>query len=84
MLRTVVLAVCAVEALMAAGVVVGGFTSNSDAAGDAMAAGYALIAAAAAVVFVVPAALLAWARKWLPFALALTLPPALLIVAAAA
>ena len=84
MLRKVVLAICAVEALMAAGVVIGGFTARSDAAGEAMAVAYALIAAAAVVVFVIPAALLAWAKKWLPFALALTAPPALLIVVAAA
>ncbi len=49
------------------------FTVSSDAAGEGMARGFGLIAIIGSLIFSLPALLLAWANKYLNFALVLAL-----------
>lgn len=73
--RIAVLVLCALETLAVAVVLVGAFTVSTDLAGEGMAYAYALAILLLWLLFVLPAAILAWRRQWLWVAAALAILP---------
>lgn len=72
-MRALVLMLCILQTVLIAGIAYGGMTVDSDPAGNAMAQGFATLAAIAFVGFTLPAATLAWFDKLVPLALLLSL-----------
>jgi hypothetical protein len=80
MLRKTVQVIGVVEGVLLLGIIVLVITSNSDPAGDAMAAAFGTLAAIALAVFVFPALLAVRKNRFLKLALALVVLPPLAIM----
>jgi hypothetical protein len=81
-LRFIVLAIGGLEAVASLGVIVLFMSGSPDPLGAAIARGIVALIAIPLIACVLPALILGWYRKWLPFALALELlgPMAFLMV----
>jgi len=81
-MRKLVFAICAIQIAIMLFILVSAFTMSSDAAGEGMAQGLAMVGAIVVSVFVVPALLLATADKAMKVALVLSLAAPILLLLA--
>ncbi|MDA9008755.1 hypothetical protein N9K16_02215 [Alphaproteobacteria bacterium] len=81
-MRKIIFVICGIQIAIVMFILISAFTMSSDAAGEGMAQGLAIIGALVVSIFIVPALLLAVADKALKVALVLSLTaPALLFIA---
>ena len=81
-MRKAIFIICGIQATICLVYLIAAFTISSDAAGEGMARGFALIGSIAVAIFIIPAVLLAWSNKALKLALGLSLTPIILLLLA--